>query len=232
MMKRSLGVSGWVLAGLLSACGGGGGGDNDAPAGPYDVAKAWQNVLTTPYSYTATGTVNGQSISLTVTNGPSGGPITYPRDPTSTPLSYVDQTVTVSGGGLTESFTQRSYFTGSAGLIGASYSDDGTCSDVINSLPLPTAAALGASGPLYTATGYLDCTLTATRDGSEVATWSVNDYSGVPYFCVNSTELDTNGVLDVSGSQCVEVRADGSLGSRVRVSIQIPGQPEIVLKGG
>jgi hypothetical protein len=230
MMKRSLGVSGWVLAGLLSACGGGGGGDDGAPAGPYDVATAWQNVLTTPYSYTATGTVDGQSISLTVVNGPSGGPITYPRDPSNTLLSYVDQTVTVAGGGLSESLTARSYFSGSASVIGVSYSD-GSCSDVTNSLPLPTAAALGASGPLYIATGYDSCSLIANPVGSEVATWSVNDYSGVPYFCVNTTE-SINGVLDVSGSQCVEVRADGSLGSRVRVSIQIPGQPEIVLRGG
>jgi predicted small secreted protein len=74
MMKRTLAVSGWVLAGLLSACGGGGGGGNDVPDGPYDVAAAWQNAVATPYSYTATGQVDGETLSVTWINGTPFGP--------------------------------------------------------------------------------------------------------------------------------------------------------------
>lgn len=241
-MRASFRHSLVALVVLVAGCGGGGGGgggDNDAPAGPYDVAKAWQNALTTAYSYTATGKVSGTSVSVTVTNTPFGA-ATYLHtiegsNPAqiNIPATRVDQTTTASGGGFSESAIARVYYTGTANVVGVEYPYAGGyvgCADVTTTLPLPTSATLGQSGPLYSAIEYGMCSGGGVNGVTSTATWSLNDYSGVPYFCINETELNPDGT-DIS-NECIEVRTDGSLGSRVRLTFKFQGEQEDVLTGG
>lgn len=229
-MNRSMG---WTVTGLLSllaACGGGGGGKNDSPAfaEPFNVAVAWQNALTTQRSYSASASVSGNTISLDVQVDPQAASA-YPR--TGAAASRVDQTATgrVNGGSAVTDHVAL-YYSGSANLIGA-VSDDGTCADVTTSLPLPTAADTGDSGALYSATEYADCSGGAATGNTTTATWSLQSSQGVNYFCVKTDDRDSIGTLVTRTDECVEVLPDGSLGTHVRVTIDIPGDPTLVLTG-
>lgn len=226
-MKRSMGCWVTALVSLLVACGGGGGGND--PAEPFNVAVAWQNALTTQRTYQASASVSGNTISLDVQIEPQAAS-TYPRSGAA--ASRVDQTVTarINGGGDVTDHVAM-YYTGDANVIG-NVNDDGSCSDVTTNLPLPTAADMGASGSLYSDIDYADCGGGAATGSSTSATWSLQSDQGVDYFCVNTTELDTNGALIGRLYECVEVHPAGTLGSRVRVTIELPGEPLLVLRGG
>lgn len=224
MRRFMMGLSG-VSVSLLVACGGGG---SDAPAGPFNVAAAWQNALTTQRTYHASASVDGNTISLDMQIQPLAAS-TYP--PSGVATSRVDQTVIarINGGNdVTDHVVV--HYTGDANVIGH-VNDDGTCSDVTTNLPLPTAADMGAHGSLYRAIDHADCSGGAATGSGTEADWLLQSEQGVDYFCVYTTEEDTNGALIGRVNECVEVHPDGTLGSRVRVTVEIPGEPLLVLRG-
>ena len=95
-----------------------------------------------------------------------------------------------------------------------------TCSIAISSVAPPTSAAIGTSGPLQTFNDLNSCVLaSASQTGTSVTTWSLRDDAGIALFCLNTTQRNMGNAVLFTESDCVEVAADGTLGTRARVDL-------------
>lgn len=223
-MNRSVCASVLGAAALISGCGGGGGSDDTT----YNAAAAWQALVAPPGVRVIQARGRGSDgIIYTVTQrytpvASTPTPTVYLRGPT--PASRTDLGVTVVGN-TTSVDVIETYYNGAGQIIGFTYNDSPTptCADVDTTLP-PTAARVGSSGGLYTSTRFSNCTPGNTnRIERATGTWSITSINGTPFFCSGATSRNasTNAVLG-SDETCVEVATDGSLGARVRITINEP----------
>jgi hypothetical protein len=229
-MDRSLRVSLWAVTALLTACGGGGGssgGSTPTPPPPpppppsgFNAKAAWQNLLTGNTTHLWTGVVgtanNGNAYTITLASA-NAGSATFPVDGKPYMAGDITGTVGIGGIGLNSS-TSRSYYDPATlyvwGTRTTINSNPATCS-VASTTPSapPTAADIGASGPLQSLNDLNGCLPTSTVTGTTTTTWSVKVDGTVNLFCLNTT------ASTYTESDCFEVATNGDLGARAWVHL-------------
>lgn len=219
---------GLALTTLMAGCGGGGSGSDT----PYAVATAWNDLIAPSAVRTilASGRgSDGNDYEFELRLTPLGDSA-YPKSGAA--AQRTDQRISVGVNGDAPVVALQSlYYTGAAQLIGAS-ADDGSCSDIVTTLP-PASARIGDSGALYSATDYGSCAsgdTTVTSRSS--ARWSLDDIGGTVYFCVNYSYRDASNNPEGTESDCIEVNPDGSFGTRVRIELSLPDGFSLVATGG
>ncbi len=217
MRKRSSWLLSAAAAVLLSACGGGGG--DGAPASTYAVNAALGRLLVTGGSWTMTGTANGQTFTLAVAFAPApAGP--FPVNGAMSAQSL--QTITLVSGGVSSSGVETIYFDATSRIF-FGLQADGTCSVATANTSLPTSAALGASGAIFSESDLDGCLGTSLAVGSTANTWSLVSDSGIALLCWDLAAKDALGTPNGAESLCVEIAANGTLGAKARFSLTALG---------
>lgn len=215
-----------LVTAFLAGCGGGGGDAGVPGTASYAVAAANHNLLTSGGQWTTTGTgSDGRTYRFTIASQPLPNGVFAL---TGTTTARAQQTVTfelVGGTSVTTGSTQ--YFDATTdALIGDYSSDDGICTRTDGNVALPATAAVGSHGTLYTESELSGCNSSSTVVSADTVTWSLENDGGVILMCENSaspyvTGTTANGTIGL----CVEINAAGVLGSRARVSVNVPGLP-------
>jgi hypothetical protein len=200
----------------LAGCGGGGG---DSPAKSYAVNAAQRHLLIDGGSWTMSGSANGRSFTVTLAFGPST-PAPFPIGGATAARSL--ETITVQAAGQTSSGTQTLYFD-PANLSFAGLEADAACSVATSNVALPDSAAVGAGGAFLTTSDLNGCAGTSAAVGTTSANWSLELDTGVVLLCWSLASRDATGTPNGTQSNCVEVAADGRLGSRARFAINAAG---------
>lgn len=212
-----------VLA--LAACGGGGDGGDSAPAvKSVDVAAFEHNILRVNAQWTlnGTGTANGKSVPFQIVM--SSAPAARAAFPLTGVIgNTVSQSMTISASGVSQTVIGATYYDDADHSFGVSYDTGGCTSIVASATALPTAAAIGSSGPLQTEQSFTSCStaVSAVPVSTSSETWSVENDGGVILVCENSTQV--SGATTATGSTCFESDANGKPGGRARVTISSNG---------
>lgn len=217
-MTRRL-VSTLVLcSALLNACGGGDSGSGSTAT--FNAAVAWRNLLTSTQAWQLNGTSSdgkAYNAGVSLTPLPSGqfplGGNTYSRSALS--VAYAANPVPNNVAATTFLF-----FDGSFQVQGVQQSDTPSvnfCATTTLGAALPTSATVGASGTIYNATYYPGCTTGLTSNGTAVATWSIESFNNINFFCASTTRTGTSapGTVKI----CAEVGTDGTLATRARLIV-------------
>jgi hypothetical protein len=218
MMKRhSSSLVSAVAVALLVACGGGGNDTTTTPTGTYNANAALHNLLVTGGSWAMSGNNNGTSYTVTVAVAPAAsGP--YPIGAIAS--SQALETITIVSNGTTSVGTQTIYFNVTSGaFIGLQAA--GLCSTATsNGAALPTNAAIGAAGALFTENDLDGCTSSSNVVSTSSNVWTVVADTGIALLCwnVTSTALTPAGTTGTE-STCIQVAADGTLGTKARFSL-------------
>jgi hypothetical protein len=211
-------------AALLSACGGGGGGATPAPGGnpvvdppvvvppvgtDYPVANVMSAFVQTAHTYDLTGTLSGQTYTLTDAYVPQANS-TFEGKPTLAAL----QTTTIKRAGVVFSLIKSNlYFTANPYVQLGSTDPDGTAYSVIQQTSnLPTTAKIGQSGSIGTATNYTNSNKTTVADTATI-TWTLEaDTGGNALLCIVTQVAGTN---PITGYECLRIDIAGKVLGRV-----------------
>ncbi|MGZ5204271.1 MAG: hypothetical protein ACXWCI_05110 [Caldimonas sp.] len=205
---------------LMTACGGGGG--DDLSPGPYAANTALHRLLVTGGTWNnLAGNANGQPFTATIAfaPGPSG---LFPA--TGTFSAQTIQTVTITAAGASNSVSETIYYVPLAqtdAFIGLQV--DGLCSVATSNTAVPTAASIGASGPIFAESDLDGCANASIALGTTANTWSLEADKGIALMCWNLAAHDLGGAASGSESICIEVAADGTLGTHARFSLTAAG---------
>lgn len=208
---------------VLAACGGGGSDGGTATiATAYDVTAAQRHLLTDSASWTMIGSrPAGGTYTIIAAQSPLpaavpiGGTTAYPRS---------RQVLTLQQTGVAPVVAAQNVFFDSQSLaIIQTEADDNTCSIATSNSALPASAAIGASGPLYSLSDRASCAIGAAATGTTTATWSLENDAGVVLLCWNATGKDAAGAVLGSTASCVQVAADGTLGTKARLTLSADG---------
>ena len=204
---------------LVAACGGGGGNGEPAPT-PYSVRMAWAQLLAAPHSWTLAGTApNAQAFTLTLAFAPLPD---APFPVTGAMAKRTAETITLGSAGQSSTGTLTLYLDQpSLAFIG--FEADGICSVATSNTALPESALIGASGAIFALSDLDSCQNNAVAVGTTTSTWSLEIDSGVGLLCWNMASADSAGVPNGSTSTCVEISADGTLGTRARYVLSADG---------
>lgn len=197
---------------LVAACGGRGGNGEPAPT-PYSVRMAWAQLLAAPHSWTMTGTdANAQAFTLTLAFTPiADGP--FPG--TGAMAKRTEATLTVVWAGQSSTSALTIYLDQlNLSIIGTE--TEGSCSVATSNTALPESALIGASGAIFALSDLDSCQNHDVALGTTTSTWSLEIDSGVGLLCWNLTFEGYGGVPIGTASTCVEISADGNLGTRAR----------------
>lgn len=215
---------------LTAACGGGGVGGT--PFGGVDVAAALDNLLTTTASWSVSGRgSDGRDYTATVSVAP-GARGTYPLSGSGREGTTSVQSVTLRLVGVGEFSGTTTVYRPDGLLLPEGFrDDDGSCRTVTSGDAPPRAAALGATGPLLVTNDFDSCGVLPLLIGTSTTAWSVEVDNGVTYFCLTTTERDVTAQPVATEADCVEVAADGKLGTRALIRINEPGGLSLVMRG-
>lgn len=228
-MRRRLSLL--AAAALLTACGGGGGGDLEVRV-DYNPGAAWQQLLTTSRSYTATGrSSDGRDYVYTLSFAPQGSG-TYPRNGAPAERTERRSSLTPLGGLPVVDLGSLFFVTGFL-LIGLS-SASGGCSDISMPFVPPPLSPIGGNGSLFGNTDYASCAPGGSSNGSSTTRWTIQIYSGDVYFCLDTMQRDGGGAVSLTQSICFGLSPTGTgLGPKLQYSLVIPGQGfSLVARGG
>ena len=222
MLRHSLHCLFASAALLLSACGGGGDSAGVPPDTTYNAAAAWQNLLTTNFSYTVNGVASdGSSYELSLSSAPASA-AAFPVTGVTAYRTSINSTLRRNGVTLVNGL-QDIFFDANFLQIGSRTAIPGEAPvcDAGISAGLPSAAALtGQSGPLSVSDELDGCDATSNTQGTTTETWSIEFYDGRSYFCTNATERDLATPSNVISTEqdCIEIAPNGSLGTHARVT--------------
>lgn len=231
-MQRRL-IQATLAATVLALAGCGGGGGDSGSTTSFNAAAAFNNLYASNRSWNLTGTDNfgiNYQIGLAHRPGTAG---TYPVTGVPANRRFIDETVVANGVsfGTVSSTLFLDPATGTPIGTQSVASTDGSvsCSRFSATGAPPTAALVGDTGVLGTGFALDGCTSTAFQVGSATLNWSMLAESGITYFCISSTEVES-GTRSVE-EQCFEVATDGSIGTRARLSVLVtsPGTQELRL---
>ena len=222
-----------LLVSLLAACGGGGGGDSGLSVStPYAVGQGYANLLAANRSWTTTGVgSDGRTYTFTLQTQRLAD-AAFPL--TGVTAARVRQTSTVTASSpspVNSPSTTDSYYSLSTGLLIGTYSpDDGSCSRVTASTALPAQATAGGTGPLTTEAELNGCTSTSAQTATTTSTWSLvaaasANGGAFALLCENASIVGSGTVTSGTAAYCVEIGTDGSLGSRAKLTINVPSLP-------
>ena len=211
---------------LLSACGGGGDSAGVPPDATYNAAAAWQNLLTTNFAYTVNGVASdGNSYSLSV-SGAAASAATFPVTGVTANRTAINSTIQRNGMTVVTASTET-FFDSNYLVLGSRFSQpdaDAVCEVGISAALPGTAATVGSTGSLSTRSELDGCASDSNVTATTTETWSIEFHEGRSYFCTNATTRDTATPPNVSTEQdCLEVAADGSLGTHARVTLTSGG---------
>ena len=199
------------LAVLLSACGGGGSGNTSS----YNLDAAITRAMVNGFAVDGlTGTFGGIGFTLSMAYTPLPDAVFEGAS-----RKAARQTVTITGGGSTQTTSAVVYF----GV--APYADVGTVTDagsVEVAVPggtLPTAAQVGSSGPLSTSTTYADATKQVVV-ANTTTTWSLDvDTDTTALGCLRADMREPGVPAPIAGRVCFRINTAGDvLGGVVVVS--------------
>lgn len=215
---------------VLTGCGGGGGGGGDSgppPPATVNAAAAWQNVITSQRTVTATGQASdGRTYLLAYTVTPGAVVSLNGVDARRVDLSGV-----LKRDGTTVSTTTSTVFlrSGSTQVIALQRSD-GSCALIPNGSVPPASAVINQSGALYAADIQSSCSTLDFSFERETNTWSVEADGSAALFCINTTSTGLAIVSPHLQQMCVQTNASGAIGGVVRVSIT-SGTLSMILRG-
>jgi hypothetical protein len=219
----------WALALIigivLAACGGGG--HDDSPPISYEIKRAWVQLFAATSSWTMTGSgPNAQSFTLTVA---FEGMPEAPFPVNGVTARRMQETITVDSGGQSQSDSQVIYLDPATfGFVGLESA--GFCSVATSNTALPDTASRGSSGPLFVVSDLDGCASTAAVVGTTTGTWSLEVDGVVTLLCWNLSAKDATGAPSGSMSTCAEIGTNGSLGTKARFIVKVPGLTDIVAR--
>lgn len=202
------------MAVLLSACGGGGSGDA-GNTNSYNLEAAITRALVNGVVVNGlTGNFGGVGFTLSMGYAPLADAVFEGAT-----RKAVRQTVTITGGGNTQTTSAVMYFGvapyADAGTVG----DDGSVEVAVPGGTLPTAAQVGSSGALSTSTTYADAT---KRDivATTTTTWSLDvDTDTTALACLRGDVREPGVPAPIAGRVCFRINTAGDvLGGVVVVS--------------
>jgi hypothetical protein len=208
-----------ITAGLLlAACGGG----NDPPANTteYAVNAAQRHLLVDGGSWTMNGVApNGVPFTVTLRLAPAAAG-SFPVNGTTAARSV--ETFTIDASGQSDSVAQTIYFDpANLDFVGAE--SGGVCTIATTITALPASAAAGASGAFFAGSDLDGCSSSSNVVGSTAMAWSLEDNAGAVMLCWNSAFKSATPVLDSTQVNCVEIDADGKLGTKARFALSALG---------
>ncbi len=228
-------LAGLAACAALAGCGGGGGGGQSAferPTDTFNARAAWLNLLAANRSWSVAGTgSDGRNYNFTLALSPAVAAV-FPPTGVSSPVTNVQATLTLVGGGSATGLTEV-FHDGAGTLLGERQSGDGVtgtaCEKITPGtaqLP-PTAVQIDtadATGALYRSSSLPSCANTSV-DGTATGTWSLEVHAGITYFCLNAVARDLSipAAVVSSESDCVQVLPDGTLRNAARVRLAVGG---------
>lgn len=221
-------------AALLSACGGGGDAGNSGftpPTDDFAVLTGWQNLMSTGGSWTVSGTTaDNASWEVTLQLAPQA---MAPFPPTGTSYVGTRVTSTVKRNGTASGTGTVDYFREADTRIAAIRNTGSTqvCASSTSSALPPAAAKVNASGALASLVTLNSCLAGATATANiSTMTWSLEFERGVVLLCLNSETRDGANAVIGRENDCFELRTDGTLGTRARVTVFLPNTLNLVMK--
>lgn len=223
---------------VLAACGGGGGdagGSAPPPPGPTSInaALAWRNYLTVPHAWTVGGVGNDNKSYVVILTMTPGAPQAFPLNGT-TYATTTSNVATRIGGIDIPATSNVSYFDGTtfvlAGTVNSIPQRPSTCSEATASTLPPSSAAIGATGALQTFNDRESCLPSSPSEGNSSTTWSVESENNITFFCLNTTMRNLAGQVDSTESTCMQSAADGTLGTKARISVTQAGGFSLVAR--
>lgn len=220
LKPRRAGLLATAAALLLAACGGGGGDAPPAAATAYAVNAAQRHLLADGGAWTMSGTApNGVAFTITMGFAPAAaGP--FPVNGVTAARSL--ETFTIQAAGQSDSVAQTIYFD-AANLAFVGAESGGACTVATTNAALPASAAVGAGGTFFNGADLDGCMGSSAVVGSTAMAWSLEDDTGVALLCWNSSFKSPTPALDSSQSNCVEIAADGTLGTKARFALSALG---------
>lgn len=203
---------------LLAACGGGD--DPPAPATTYAVNAAQRHLLADGGSWTMNGVApNGVAFTVTMSLAPAAVG-SFPVNGATAARSV--ETFTIEAAGQSDSAAQTIYFDAtSLAFVGAE--SGGVCTIATTNTALPASAAAGAGGAFFAGSDLDGCTSSSAVVGSTAMAWSLEDNAGVVLLCWNSAFKSAVPDFDSTQTNCVEIDADGKVGTKARFALSALG---------
>ncbi|WP_157421801.1 hypothetical protein [Acidovorax sp. Root219] len=232
-MKR-IAVLGLAVA-ALAGCGGGGGDSPSTPSNPapaqVEAQNIWKSILSADRTYTTRGTGSDGAAYEISTNIRVRGPIQFANNTTTAPSTHnsVEVNTAVKRNNVAYSNTSLLLAVRPAdlSLAGALDPVNGTCVAPDSSTqtpPVPTTAALNASGSLLSGAEYVysstssQCTRNnVLRAPAHNLTWSYEADAGRPLFCINYAT--TNPGDNRMQTNCIEVAQGNNVAGTARVTL-------------
>jgi hypothetical protein len=202
-----------IAAALMSGCGGGGNSGPDTSTADFPVAGAVSAYATVSHQFNLAGSLDGVAFTMRYTYTPDAASVFEGRA-----ASTAMEAVTMNANGmLAAQSTSRLYFALSPYVEYGSVSDDGGYMVFNQTANLPTTAKVGQSGPLGTATEYVNSTKTQI-DGTTTASWSLDaDTASTALFCINQV---MSGGMSGTGAQCYRLDTAGQvLGMLIKIDV-------------
>lgn len=197
----------------LVACGGGGGSPGNT--GTYNLDAAITRALQGGVQVTGlTGSLNNVGFTLSMAYTPQSDAVFE-----GTLRHAVRETVTISGGGTTDTTTATQFFaTGPYAGLGA-IDSDGSVTVMTPTGSLPTAARVGDSGVLGTGVDYTDASKQTIASTARM-TWSLDaDTESTALACLRSVINEVGSSTPLTGAQCFRINTAGDvLGAVVSIT--------------
>lgn len=209
---------------LLSACGGGGDGGNSGftpPTNDFAALAGWQNLLSVGGAWTVSGIgSDGLHYRTTLqyaTDADAAYPPTGATYARSVLRSTTEQAGQPLGTGTVEFFRSADFRLQAVRATPASGA--AVCSDASASALPAVATRVAQGGALATLDDRNGCLPASPVVGSTAATWSIEFERGIVLLCL--TSASSNALQQPIGreSDCVEIAADGRLGTRARIAL-------------
>lgn len=202
------------LAVLLSACGGGGSGDA-GNTNSYNLDAAITRALVNGVAVDGlTGVFGGIGFTLSMAYAPLPDAVFEGAT-----RKAVRQTVTITGGGSTQTTSAVVYFGVAPYADVGTVNDDGSVEVAVPGGVLPTSAQVGSSGALSTSTTYADATKGVVV-ANTTTTWSLDvDTDTTALGCLRADMREPGVPAPIAGRVCFRINTAGDvLGGVVVVS--------------
>ncbi|MES2717026.1 MAG: hypothetical protein V4795_14750 [Pseudomonadota bacterium] len=211
-LRRCLAIT--TLPLLLVACGGGGGSAGNTNS--YNLDGAISRAMQTGVQVSGlTGSLGGVGFTLALSYVPLAD---APFE--GTQRHAVRETVTISGGGSTETTVATNYFSTGPYVDRGSLDTSGALLVRTSTGNLPTAARVGDSGPLNTGISYADASKQVI-EATTSTTWSLDaDTDSTALACQRTVINEVGSATPITGVQCWRINTAGDvLGSEVSISV-------------
>jgi hypothetical protein len=226
----------------LGACGGGSGSGDGSPqpdATTADMNSAWRSYL----SGDRTIVVSGRAFNWNTLVESDLFVLTYQYsapESVAFPLSgqmarrmtrQLSVTAASSGSAVVDGGTLETYFDDNFRLVGHRYtlgSSNPTCYAVTSTSPLPAVASINSSGAIAATQMYFPCGIPLSpypATGSE--SWTYRFEAGVKFACFDSRDINSSGEVTGRTEYCHALQADGTLGTKARVTSYGSASPAI-----